>query len=438
VDIRKANTLDEALNSYFSREQLDNNDYKCEACKRRVPATKQFTLERPPKVLCVQLKRFSVIGGKISKHISFKQIIDMGPYLWREPGESPKQLMYKLTSMVIHVGPSVNCGHYTAIAQVSSGQYYTFDDSSIRPISLNNVLNLNAYIMIFEMENCGHNQQITKTNGTTTKNVSTALINSTNKSPLSKASTSAGCTINGSSSELSNGFGESNKSTFIGPQLPPQKSIELNLPQKSNDVVSTQSSQKVQDKSQPRLVMHIKNGKVLNGNSLVPYDGSSEEEDSCSSGTGISKNQISNTMPRINTTNQNVPKYPVTKDVNSKIISNSKEIQKVNSKANSNGMSTTTITTQNTILQCTKTQNIPNSHRINLLKHQNGKADSNGQPEQRDKDMWHQSVKTKNKQEEAVPTKAASSNNKNWQISKDASLLTFTGTSNEWAVTDDR
>lgn len=131
LDIRKAGTLDEALAGYFSQEHLDNNDYKCEACKRRVPATKQFILERPPKVLCVQLKRFSVLGGKISRHIGFKQSVDMGPYIRRQPGEQPTKLVYRLASMVTHMGPSVNCGHYTAIAQVSSGKFYSFDDSSV-------------------------------------------------------------------------------------------------------------------------------------------------------------------------------------------------------------------------------------------------------------------------------------------------------------------
>ncbi|CAL1683122.1 unnamed protein product [Lasius platythorax] len=447
VDIRKANTLDEALNSYFSREQLDNNDYKCEACKRRVPATKQFTLERPPKVLCVQLKRFSVLGGKISRHIGFKQTIDMGPYLWREPGESPRQLTYKLMSMVTHMGPSVNCGHYTAIAQVSSGQYYSFDDCCVRPISLNNVLSTNAYIMIFEMENYNQNSPSTaKMNDATSVKsiVSTApLTNSiVNKSYALKASTSAGCSANGS--ESSNNHDESSKSrTLIGPQLPPQRNgVELNLPlQKSNDTVSIQSSQKIQDKSQPRLVMHIKNGKVLNGNSLVPYDvdpTSSEEEDSCpSAGTGTLKNQTSNnTVSRINLTN-GVPKCITTKD-GLKTTSNSKEAQKTTS-SKSNGIST--MTPQATIVQCTKTQNGSNSSngRISLLKHQNGRMETNGQSEQRDKDTWRQSAaRTKNGQEENVPTKATTSSIKGWQVSKDTSSPTFTGTSNGWTVTDNR
>ncbi|EFN76140.1 ubiquitin carboxyl-terminal hydrolase 36 isoform X2 [Harpegnathos saltator] len=437
VDIRKANTLDEALNGYFSREQLDNNDYKCEACKRRVPATKQFTLERPPKVLCVQLKRFSVGGGKISRHIGFKQTIDMSRYLWREPGESPKQLTYKLMSVVTHMGPSVNCGHYTAIAQVSSGQYYTFDDACVRPISLNNVLSTNAYIMIFEMNSSSQNQQTAKVNGTTSaKSVSTPLPSSTNKSVVSKASTSAGCSANGSLSDLSSG-NDNSDNTLIGPQLPTQRSVELNLPtpQKCTDsAASTQSSQKTQDKSQPRLVMHIKNGKVLNGNSLVPYDGSSEEEDTCPFGT--TKNQTSSTVSRVDSTNttNGMPKCSVSKDA-SKLAVNCKETQKANAKTNSSNSIPTT--TQTTIVQYAKTQGASNNNsRISLSKHQNGRTETNSQTE-RDQDTWHQYVKTKNVEEEKVPTKA-SSVIKGWQISKDTPSPASTGTPNGWSVTDNK
>lgn len=443
MDIRKANTLDEALSSYFSREQLDNNDYKCEACKRRVPATKQFTLERPPKVLCVQLKRFSVVGAKISKHIGFKQTIDMGRYLWREPGESPKQLTYKLMSVVTHMGPSVNCGHYTAIAQVSSGQYYTFDDSSVRPISLNNVLSTNAYIMFFEMNSSSQNQQTAKVNGTTpVKSVSTSLPSSTSKSLVSKASTSAGCSANGSSSELS-GNDDSSANTLIGPQLPAQKSVESNIPtQKCTDTTVTvstqkaqQSPQKAQDKPQPRLVMHIKNGKVLNGNSLVPYDGSSEEEDTCSFVTV--KSQESNTVSRVNSTNttNGVPKCPVAKD-SSKLVANCKETQKTNTKINTNSIPTTT---QATVVQYTKTQSVSNNNsRVSLSKHQNGRAEMNIGQTERDQETWHQPVRTKSVQEEKVPTKATSSSNKGWQVSKDTCSLSSTGMSNGWLVIDNR
>lgn len=59
VDIRQASSVDDALESYFGRERLGDGEeaYKCEQCHKRVAATKKFSIERPPKVLCVQLKR---------------------------------------------------------------------------------------------------------------------------------------------------------------------------------------------------------------------------------------------------------------------------------------------------------------------------------------------------------------------------------------------
>lgn len=36
LDIRKAQTVDEALESYFSREKLDDESYQCESCQKKV------------------------------------------------------------------------------------------------------------------------------------------------------------------------------------------------------------------------------------------------------------------------------------------------------------------------------------------------------------------------------------------------------------------
>jgi len=64
----------------------------------------------------------------------------------------PVPLTYHLVSMVTHVGSSVQCGHYTAVAQTSKGHYYQFDDSIVRPVSLSAVLDTNAYILMYERE----------------------------------------------------------------------------------------------------------------------------------------------------------------------------------------------------------------------------------------------------------------------------------------------
>ncbi|KAI4501237.1 hypothetical protein M0802_003610 [Mischocyttarus mexicanus] len=438
VDIRKASTLDEALNSYFSREQLDNNDYKCEACKRRVPATKQFSLERAPKVLCVQLKRFSVLGGKISRHIDFRQTIDMGPYLRREPNEPLQQLTYKLMSLVTHVGPSINCGHYTAVAQISTGQYYSFDDICVRPISLSNVLNTNAYIMIFEMEpNQGqiNNQQAVKMNGM-----------SSEKSVLSSSSSSKPVNPKASTSDIYNGSVNGspiNKSGIegskIGEQLSVQKNIGLQLPlQKFTNISGTQLSQKSPEKSQPWLSGQFK--KVLSGNSLVPYDGSSEEEETNSSVSNKNRAVTTNvSATKINfspTVANGAQKVSTVKDSLHKTVPTSKEIQITVMKQSNNSTSSS----QSSSVQCTKIQNVSNGNSsLTSLKHQNGKSEINGKTENSNKEKSYHPIRVKTSQEEKVLTKTTSSSSmKGWQVSKDAFPSISNPTPNGWSVTDNK
>ncbi|XP_049298006.1 ubiquitin carboxyl-terminal hydrolase 36 isoform X2 [Anopheles funestus] len=152
LDIRKANSIDEALELYFARERLEEMGYKCEACKRRVAATKQFSLERAPFVLCIQLKRFSMLSGKINKHVELRSKLDLTPYSSPAMRTNGGKLTYRLTSMVTHLGSTQHCGHYTAIGHTDAAGYHVFDDSSVRPIGIHNVMSTNAYILFYELE----------------------------------------------------------------------------------------------------------------------------------------------------------------------------------------------------------------------------------------------------------------------------------------------
>ncbi|GAB0094623.1 Ubiquitin carboxyl-terminal hydrolase 36 [Sergentomyia squamirostris] len=156
LDIRKANTVEEALGGYFARERLEDMGYKCEACKKKTSATKQFSLERAPVALCIQLKRFSMAGTKLNKHVVIRPRLDLTPYAsaTRQNGShtGTHSLTYRLVAMVTHLGSSQNCGHYTAIGLTETGNYYHFDDSSVTPIPLQRVLQTNAYIIFYELD----------------------------------------------------------------------------------------------------------------------------------------------------------------------------------------------------------------------------------------------------------------------------------------------
>ncbi|EFA00157.1 ubiquitin carboxyl-terminal hydrolase 36 [Tribolium castaneum] len=202
LDIRKAQTLDEALEGYFSREKLDDDSYHCQSCQKKVPATKQFSLERAPMVLCIQLKRFSVSNNKITKHIHFRQRLDLTRYARHRPSVP---LIYRLVALVTHMGPTVNCGHYTAVAQAPSGNFYQFDDSMVRVISHQAVFNTNAYIMLYELES----SPFTKSNNGTNNKI---------KPPLSPEAN----TSNNTSKASLNGIGFTSDKVY-GPELPPDR-----------------------------------------------------------------------------------------------------------------------------------------------------------------------------------------------------------------------
>lgn len=154
LDIRKSSSIEEALDIHFARERLEDMGYKCESCKRKVSATKQFSMERAPITLCIQLKRFSMMGGKINKHVSFSPRLSLAKYSSRKlcGNNDERQMNYRLVSVVTHLGSSQHCGHYTAVGLTHTGNYYNFDDSSVRQIPVQNAVQSNAYIIFYELE----------------------------------------------------------------------------------------------------------------------------------------------------------------------------------------------------------------------------------------------------------------------------------------------
>lgn len=238
LDIRKVNTIEDALKHHFARERLEDMDYTCESCKKKVSATKQFSLERAPVALCIQLKRFSGINGKISKHINISQDLDVSQYSSRDAKGS--QLKYRLVSMITHLGSTPQCGHYTAIGCCQDGSYYQFDDSSVRSMSMNHLMNTNPYIVFYELvpgpkpsttiTSMAHNENNNSSNNkrteTSTKFIGPMLPSHMNKPILSPITN--GCATKPYGSTNGNGFGGDNRKLVAvsNNQMTPKRSTD--------------------------------------------------------------------------------------------------------------------------------------------------------------------------------------------------------------------
>lgn len=100
--------------------------------------------------------------------------------------EKGEPVVYHLNGVLVHFGASCNSGHYYCFVRNSNGSFYLMDDSRVSQVSLNNVLNQNAYILFYTRKSSG---QLTET--------------SAKKNPSSLLSSSA-----------------TTSSQFIGPKLP--------------------------------------------------------------------------------------------------------------------------------------------------------------------------------------------------------------------------
>ena len=258
---RQADNIDAALSGYFRRENLGQgeNMYKCEKCHQKVPATKQYKIERPPQVLCVQLKRFNMMGGKNGRPVTLSRKLNVSNHVrWAKQRQIP--IEYKLVSMINHVGPSPNCGHYTSIAEGANGTFYRFDDASVSPTSLQNALNTSAYVIFYEMLKTTRHQIMSASGG------NSDIKSKSDQSPAAKVP----------------------ERKVIGPHLPSPSPTIAKVPPSPRTIPSNpgkqSSSQSPLVKPKPKLICE---SPVLKKptpappkiGGLVPYDGESDSDE---------------------------------------------------------------------------------------------------------------------------------------------------------------
>ncbi|ETW34174.1 hypothetical protein PFTANZ_05107 [Plasmodium falciparum Tanzania (2000708)] len=86
LDISSSNNLEDALKHFLSKEMLaGENGYYCEKCKKKKKATKQCVINKLPRVLTIQIKRFFMNSNfdivKNHKNISYPLYLDMKYYV---------------------------------------------------------------------------------------------------------------------------------------------------------------------------------------------------------------------------------------------------------------------------------------------------------------------------------------------------------------------
>ncbi|PWA28079.1 hypothetical protein CCH79_00012158, partial [Gambusia affinis] len=153
----------------FTKEDVLDGDEKptCYRCKARRRCTKKFTIQKFPKILVLlgagiqkellldssstaDLKRFSEARrtSKLSTFVNFPmKDLDLREFA----SENSTNAVYNLYAVSNHSGTTMG-GHYTAYCRnPSSGEWYTFNDSRVTPMSSSQVRSSDAYVLFYEL-----------------------------------------------------------------------------------------------------------------------------------------------------------------------------------------------------------------------------------------------------------------------------------------------
>ncbi|XP_028311528.1 ubiquitin carboxyl-terminal hydrolase 36 [Gouania willdenowi] len=148
VEIRQAANIVRALELFVKPDVLSGeNAYMCAKCKKKVPATKRFTVHRTSNVLTLSLKRFANFsGGKITKDVGYPEFLNIRPYMSQSSGDP---VLYGLYAVLVHSGYSCHAGHYYCYVKASNGQWYQMNDSMVHSSNIKVVLNQQAYVLFY-------------------------------------------------------------------------------------------------------------------------------------------------------------------------------------------------------------------------------------------------------------------------------------------------
>jgi len=146
-------SLNDCLLAFTKQEQLGPEDpWYCNDCKEFRQAFKKFDIWSAPPILIIHLKRFSYRGRfsfreKLDNLISFPLTdLDLSQFII---GPTPVPPIYDLYAISNHFG-SLGGGHYTAYCKHrDDGQWYLYDDSSVRPVPASQVLSPAAYVLFY-------------------------------------------------------------------------------------------------------------------------------------------------------------------------------------------------------------------------------------------------------------------------------------------------
>jgi len=146
-------SLPHALAEFTKNEILEkDNAVFCTRCNRKQSVTKGLRLATAPSILVCHLKRFAFdrFGRlvRLHKRVQFPLRLHIENYMSNLNKARPPP--YELVGILVHQGQTCASGHYVAFVK-KYGEWFQCNDSVVTKVSVETVLNQQAYICMYEV-----------------------------------------------------------------------------------------------------------------------------------------------------------------------------------------------------------------------------------------------------------------------------------------------
>ena len=146
IDKPTCNILD-CFDKYCSEEILEGeNGWINEKTKERETVTKKIIFWSLPKIMVLDLKRFTYDGKKIQRPVNLElDDLDLSKYV---SGYDKTTCKYELYGVCNHSGGTMG-GHYTATVKVKNGDWYLFNDTNVSKVNFDGLNNTSGYCLFY-------------------------------------------------------------------------------------------------------------------------------------------------------------------------------------------------------------------------------------------------------------------------------------------------
>lgn len=141
VDLGEYNSVTSCLRQFSQEEMLyERNKFHCDNCGGLQEAEKRIRVKNLPQILVLQLKRFQFryVPNIHYKKVFYRVVYPLYLRMFNTTDEAEDQdRLYELYAVVIHIGSSLQHGHYVSVVKTPELGWLLLDDELVEPVDSN-------------------------------------------------------------------------------------------------------------------------------------------------------------------------------------------------------------------------------------------------------------------------------------------------------------